>query len=135
MGGDEKNRPKRRKTRHLGHRYVNFLPSFNLLFCFFYRFYSCSKTTGRIRLGSDEKNRPKRRVLHHLGHRYVVFFLFMFYLFFFVFLGSICVLKRRAGLGWAAMRKTGPNDAKHIVWAIGMFLFYSSCFLCTNYFL
>ena len=93
------------------------------------------KNDRRIQLGSDEKNRPKQCILHCLGHRYVVFFCSCFTYFFLFYLCSIHVLKRQAGLGWAAMRKMGPNDTKCVVWAIGMFPFYSSCLLCTNYFL
>jgi hypothetical protein len=78
--------------------------------------------TGRVWLGNDEKNGPKRRVLSRLGHslRYVIFFSSVFNLSFLFYLGSINVLKRRGGLSWAAMRKTGPNDAFCVVWAIGM---------------
>ena len=125
-----KNGPKQCKTHHLGHRYVNFLPSFNFFFLLFFkfRFYSCSKMTGRIQLGSDEKNRPKRHVLRHLGHRYVVFFRSCFTCFILFYLGSIRVLKRQAGLGWAVMGKTGPNDARRVIWTIGM------CFFVLLYF-
>ena len=79
----------------------------------------------RVWLGSDEKNRPKRRVLRCLGHtRYVIFFSSRFTQFFFVYLGSICIIKGQEGLGWAAIGKTGPNDASCVVWAIGKSTFY-----------
>ena len=56
----------------------------------------------------------------------------MFYSFFFVYLGSICIIKGQEGLGWAAIGKTGPNDASCIVWAIGKyFLFLRVLFILT----
>ena len=36
--------------------------------------------------------------------------------------------KRRIGLELVAMTKTGPNDAKRVVWAICMFFLKISCF-------
>ena len=42
----------------------------------------------------------------------------------------------RDGFGWAAMMRTGPNDAKHVVWALGTFLkiFILPFFVLTNIF-
>ena len=34
-----------------------------------------------------------------------------------VYLASICIIKGRRELGWAVMGKTGPNDARHVIWA------------------
>ena len=51
---------------------------------------------------------------------YFTFMFFYTYYIFFFYLGFIGVYKRQGGLGWVVMRKTGPNDAKHVVWAIGM---------------
>ena len=51
----------------------------------------------------------------------------------FTYLGFINVLKGRGGLGWAATTKTGPNDARRVVWALGMSLFLLCIFyLLTN---
>ena len=58
---------------------------------------------GKIRLGGDEKNGPKRRKTRHLGHRYVNFLPSCLTYFFCFFLGSVHVLKRQGGFGWAAM--------------------------------
>ena len=71
----------------------------------------------------NDKNRPKRRQTRRLGHRF--FFFFFFFdanLFFNVYIGSVDVLKGPGGLRWAAITKTGPNDASGVVWAIGTFL-------------
>jgi hypothetical protein len=42
---------------------------------------------------------------------------------FILFLGSIYVLQARGGFGWAAGTKTGPNDARRVVWTLGIFFF------------
>jgi hypothetical protein len=74
-------------------------------------------------LGGDRKNGPKRRKTRRLGHRYVFFPFLRVLLTFFVYLGSIHVVNERGGLCWAAIGKTGPNDARRVVWAIGMSFF------------
>ena len=50
-------------------------------------------------------------------------------LFFFAYLGPIRIINGRRGLGWPAIRKTGPNDAFCVVWAIGKSFFFFLCFL------
>ena len=41
------------------------------------------------------------------------------------------------GLGWPTVTKTGPNDARRVVWALGMFLFlfFRVLYILTNGFL
>ena len=52
---------------------------------------------------------------------------------FLFYLGFIDVLDGRGGLGLVATVKTGPNDARHVVWALGTcffllhVLFFSLC--------
>src|ERR1700678_1357678 len=41
---------------------------------------------------------------------------------FLFYLGCIYVLQAREWFGWTAMTKTGPNDARHVVWALGIYL-------------
>jgi hypothetical protein len=58
-----------------------------------------------------------------------VFYFILFRIFYilnnvFVFLGSIYVLKSTGRARMAAIMKTGPNDASHIVWAISFFLLF-----------
>ena len=49
---------------------------------------------------------------------------------FLLHLGFIYVLKAQGGLGWAARTKTGPNDARCVVWTPGMsFSFFFVFFL------
>src|ERR1700678_850621 len=38
---------------------------------------------------------------------------------FLFYLGCIYFLQAQEGFGWTAITKTGPNDARHIVWALG----------------
>ena len=51
---------------------------------------------------------------------------------FYLFLGSIYVLKAHGGFEWVTREETGPNDASGVVWALGIFFFCFSCFLHTN---
>ena len=66
-------------------------------------------------------------VVWAIGKSFFLFSLFFIHSnrFFFVYLGLIRVINRWRGLGWPAMRKTGPNDAKRVVWAIGKSFFFS----------
>ena len=34
-----------------------------------------------------------------------------------VYLGSICIIKGQRELGWVAMGKMGPNNARCVIWA------------------
>ena len=62
--GDDENRPKRRQTRGLGHRYVFItIPSYTKVM-----FYCIYRTITTTKTGSNDA----RRVV--LGHRYVFFF-------------------------------------------------------------
>ena len=73
LASDEKNGPKRRVWRCLGHRYVFFyFLCVLLIFSVLFRFYLHFKTTGRVGLNSDEKNGPKG---------IYIFFYFAFFLF------------------------------------------------------
>ena len=52
----------------------------------------------------------------------------------FIYLGSIYVLNNGKGWDWLATTITGPNDARCVVWAKGIFFFFHSCFLLlTNF--
>src|SRR5271168_3983136 len=46
---------------------------------------------------------------------------------FLFYLGCIYVLQAREGFGWTAMTKTGPNNARHVVWALGIYLNLCKC--------
>jgi len=54
-------------------------------------------------------------------------------MFFLFHTGSIYVLKARGGFGWATCTKTGPNDARRVVWATGTC--FCKFYLLTNVFL
>ena len=111
---------------------------FLLLFVFFlllnniYRYYGYNKATEGLREGSDEENGPKRRNSHRLGHWYMFFFSYRVF-FFNSFLSTRTL---GATVLWmhteeATTRRTGPNDAKRVVWAISkcFFLFFVLFFL------
>ena len=63
-------------------------------------------------MAGDDENRP----VWAIG---IFFFFFCVLFFFFDFLGSIYILKAHGGFGWATSEETGPNDASHVIWAIG----------------
>ena len=48
--------------------------------------------------------------------------------------GSYYVLRTRGGLEWAMTTKAGPNDARHVVWALGM-IFLRFFWILTNDFI
>src|SRR5271168_2827647 len=82
----------------------------------------------------DHKNGPKRHQTRRLGLRYYLFnFNFNFRVLyiltngFLFYLGCIYVLQAREGFGWTAMTKAGPNDARHVVWALGIYLNLCRC--------
>src|ERR1700678_2339922 len=50
-------------------------------------------------------------------------------------LGCIYVLQAREGFGSTAITKTGPNDARHIVWALGAMFLILFFYILTNDFL
>ena len=106
---------------------------FLLLFVFLlllnniYRNYGYNKATEGLREGGDEENGPKRRESHRLGHWYVFFF-FLSCFFFNSFLSTrtLGATVLRMDTKEATTRRTGPHDAKRVVWAISkcFFLFF-----------
>ena len=46
----------------------------------------------------------------------------------------IYVPQAQKGFGWTTMTKMGPNDARHVIWALGMFLnyFFRVLYILTN---
>src|SRR5271168_619668 len=85
-----------------------------------------------VRIDGDHENRPKRRQTRRLGLRYYVFYFNFFSCHSFEDLGCIYVLQAREWFGSTAITKTGPNDARHVVWALGtMFFFF---FFCVHFF-
>src|SRR5271155_5494834 len=63
-----------------------------------------------------------RHIVWALGTIFLIFNFFSHVLYiltngFLFYLGCIYVLQAQEGFGWTAMTKTGPNDARHIVWA------------------
>ena len=81
----------------------------------------------------DDHNRPKRRIWRRLGPRCVfIYFLSCFYgltNFFFVLLRFYLRSTSMGGFGWVETTKTGPNDVRRVVWALGV------CFLNINVFI
>ena len=49
-----------------------------------------------------------------------------------IYLAFIYVSKEREGLRWAATTKMGPNDARRVVWAIGMYSFLEIIFFISQ---
>ena len=49
-----------------------------------------------------------------------------------MYIGTIYVLKRQEGLGWAVTTRTGPNDAGCVVWALSKFFSFLHVFLILN---
>ena len=90
-----------------------------------------------VRIDGDHKNGPKRRQTRRLGLGYYVFYFNFFSCHSFEDLGCIYVLQAREWFGSTAITKTGPNDARHVVWALGMFLFsfFRVLYILTNGFL
>ena len=129
VGSDYKNGPKRCHMCRLGTRCIHFLSLrvFLLTIYYIYRFYLCFGGMRKDWVGSDYKNGPKRCQMHCLGTRCVHFFFFMFFYIlttrFILYIGSIHVLEACERAGWAANTKTGPNDARCVVWALGVFIF------------
>src|ERR1700678_3815932 len=73
-----------------------------------------------------------RHVVWALGTIFLIFNLFSRVLYiltngFLFYLGCIYVLQAREGFGWTAMTKTGPNDSRHVVWALGIYLNLCKC--------
>jgi len=73
--------------------------------------------------GGDEEIGPKRRQTRRLGPRSVYFSFNSYFLILTVYLGCNLHNTRREKEWKAAMRKSGPNDARRVVWALGQFIF------------
>ena len=63
---------------------------------------------------------------------YLFLFLSFFVLFYIPTNVLYCVYEAQQVFGWAAMTKTGPNDARHVIWALSMYFFSFLVFLHTN---
>src|ERR1700678_2459420 len=88
-------------------------------------------TTDKIQLQQQQQQTsPRRRGnkraqttrLRRLGHKYV------FFIVQFIHESSRRPTAANEGQHWPTKRKWGPNDARHVVWALGVFLFYFSAF-------
>src|SRR5271155_430192 len=110
-----------------------------MIFCFI-RLYLRSTSTGMVWIDGDHKNGAKRRQTCRLGLRYYVFNFNFFSCHSFEDLGCIYVLQAWEWFGSTAITKTGPNDARHVVWALGtmffIFIFFRAIlYILTNEFL
>ena len=88
---------------------------------------------GCWKVGNDQ-NRPKQCETCHLGPRWVFLFIFMlFYIngYFIVFIGCIYNLSEREMVRTTGRIKTGPNNVRRVVLALGeffCFFFFFSCY-------
>ena len=73
--------------------------------------------TGWAREECIGENRPKRRKTRRLGHN-SKFFFFLSCLILIVVYRYYLYFKRKGWLRKAATMKTGPNNARRVVWAI-----------------
>ena len=88
-----------------------------------------SRSWGRAGLGGGSKNRPKWCVqTRQLGPRYMFFFVFAFFLFWLMFYVIFRFYLHTQDTRWVMTMKTGPNDSRRVVWALGMF-FYNYFFI------
>jgi hypothetical protein len=72
-------------------------------------------------------NGPKRRVWRCLGHMYVISFRFFIYILTNIstlYIGINYCFKAWGSSRKAAKRRMGPNDARRVVWAICMLIFF-----------
>ena len=130
LGGDDENGPKRRQTRRLGHWYVFFF--FHIFLCTNYSQRRPTQAHSTQRKPTQPHSTQRKPAKPHGSQQWP--------------------MKANAGpqqpimanegqhrptkphstqqktLDWAAMTKTGPNNARHVVWAIGMFFFSSTFF-------
>src|ERR1700678_3073443 len=109
--------------------------------------YLHSTSTGKVRIDGDHENGPKRRQTRRLGLRCYVFYFYFYRAILYILtneflfeLGCIYVLQAREGFVSTAITKTGPNDARHVVWALGamfliLFYFRAILYILTNEFL
>ena len=81
--------------------------------------------------GNDDDNRPKRREMRRLGLQVSFFLLLLFFCLLndvHRYYGCSESTKGFSG-GGATTMTTGPNDARHVVWALGeFFILFSLCF-------
>ena len=91
------------------------------------------KETGKVGWVAAVTTSPNdaRRVVWAKGMYFLYLFRVLFNLTdaFCFYLGSIEVLKGRGGLEWAAVTKTGPNNARPVVWALCTCFFFFHVFL------
>ena len=88
----------------------------------------------RLEGGGDYRNRPKRCQKRRFGPRLVFFYILVFFILNIISKFYICILKLRGELRGAATAKMGPNDARHVVLALGKFLFIYSYILYTKHY-
>ena len=108
-----------------------------------FRLYLYSTSTGRVWMDGDHENKPKRRQTRRLNWALGMFFFRVLYILtndFLFYLGCIYVLQAREWFGSTAITKTGPNDTRHIVWALGtmffiLIFFRAILYILTNEFL
>src|ERR1700678_4158722 len=108
-----------------------------------FRLYLLSTSTGKVWMDGDHENGPKRRQTCCLGLGYVYFYFCVLYILtndFLFYLGCIYVLQAREWFGSTVITKTGPNDARHVVWALGtmffiIIFFHAILYILTNKFL
>ena len=86
-----------------------------------YSAYGHVNGTEELREGEDEDNGPKRRVSHRLSHWYVIFFFFRIIS---ILTNVSRLYSTRYVIVRAGMTKTGPNDAKRVVWTLGEVFFF-----------
>ena len=80
-----------------------------------YSVYGHVKGTEGVREGGDEVNGPLVRV-------------FFFFCIFSILTNVSRLYSTRYVIERAGMTKTGPNDAKRVVWALGEVFFFFPCF-------
>ena len=120
---DDENGPKRRVLRRLGHRYISFLHFFflkSIFTCFYYSPFVFLVISHPLHY--DDQMRRTNRYGRSRKDSYVTAgYVFPF---FFVFFFSFHVFSCRPHLTPTMTTKTGPNDARRVVWAIGTFFFF-----------
>ena len=105
----------------------SFFPCFFLILNNIYSYYGYIKGTEGLREGGDEENGPKRRESRRLGHLVSFFFFFLFFFFTYTnhLTATIDTLKLRKYLREVTTKRTGPNDANRVVWAISTCFFFA----------
>jgi len=92
-------------------------------------FYEFGWTATTITSPNDARHR-------RLGSRCVVFSFFRVFNSILnislLYSGPIYVIKAWGEFGWMGMRKTGPNDASGVIWALGIFSLFFVIFVKSN---